>query len=103
MYYLSIHYFSKKVKQNYSYFHYPVITCLGALTWYLGDGDGETEGEIDGEKEGEIDADNEAEGDCDGLIDCDDPDCSCVCLPKGAECSSNSNCCSNKCFKGFCK
>jgi len=43
------------------------------------------------------------DNDCDGLFDCDDADClgdgACsVCLPKGSGCSSNTECCSNKCL-----
>jgi parallel beta-helix repeat protein len=41
------------------------------------------------------------DNDCDGLVDCDDGDCagSCrvVCLPAGASCGSNAECCSSKC------
>jgi glucose/arabinose dehydrogenase len=37
------------------------------------------------------------DNDCDGLIDSDDPDCQGMCEPKGAACSANSQCCSNKC------
>jgi len=42
------------------------------------------------------------DNDCDGLIDCNDSDCSgdpaCfVCSPKGASCTLDSECCSNKC------
>ena len=41
------------------------------------------------------------DNDCDGLIDCADPNCSsfpaCLCSPAGSSCTSNSNCCSNKC------
>ncbi|RMG44488.1 MAG: serine protease [Acidobacteria bacterium] len=46
------------------------------------------------------------DNDCDGKTDCQDGDCasdaSCAggsCLPKGKSCSSNSDCCSNKCRK----
>jgi hypothetical protein len=40
--------------------------------------------------------------DCNGLIDCDDTvacgtDPACICLPKNASCSQNSECCSNIC------
>jgi hypothetical protein len=40
--------------------------------------------------------------DCDGLVDCDDPDCdgdnACMsCLPKGASCTTDAECCSEKC------
>ncbi|UCG33244.1 MAG: S8 family serine peptidase [Phycisphaerales bacterium] len=47
--------------------------------------------------------------DCDGAADCDDPtgDCdadpACSCLAKGEACSTNEECCSNKCLKGLCK
>jgi lysophospholipase L1-like esterase len=41
--------------------------------------------------------------DCDNYTDCDDPDCSgdlaCLnCLPKGAACTDNAECCSFKCL-----
>ncbi len=35
------------------------------------------------------------DNDCDGLIDGDDPDC--ICLPKAAFCTTDGDCCSNKC------
>jgi hypothetical protein len=37
------------------------------------------------------------DNDCDTLIDAADPDCAPTCLPKGASCTTNSQCCSNKC------
>jgi hypothetical protein len=42
------------------------------------------------------------DNDCDGPIDCDDSDCaadpSCTsCLPRGATCTANDECCSNRC------
>ncbi len=36
------------------------------------------------------------DNDCDGLVDGDDPDCQ-TCLPAGASCTDNADCCSNKC------
>ena len=36
------------------------------------------------------------DNDCDGDIDSADSECG-VCLPQGASCTSNSECCSNKC------
>jgi hypothetical protein len=51
-----------------------------------------------------------SDNDCDGYVDCDDlEDCgddpACVqCLPKRARCSSNEQCCSNKCSRrGRCR
>jgi hypothetical protein len=45
--------------------------------------------------------------DCDNYTDCDDADCIgnsvCDCLQKRAACSSDSECCSNKCRGGTCK
>ena len=45
--------------------------------------------------------------DCDGSTDCDDVDCNgdpaCDCLPNGTVCSSDSECCSNKCRGGKCR
>ncbi|MHC5094757.1 MAG: GDSL-type esterase/lipase family protein [Planctomycetota bacterium] len=45
--------------------------------------------------------------DCDGNTDCDDGDCdgdpACDCLPNGSSCSSDSECCSNKCRGGKCR
>ena len=49
------------------------------------------------------------DNDCDGYVDCDDPDCGddpdcVVCLPKRAPCSSDEQCCSNKCGRrGRCR
>ncbi len=48
------------------------------------------------------------DNDCDGLTDCDDTaDCgadpACACLPKSAQCTLDSECCSNWCHRGFCK
>jgi len=47
---------------------------------------------------------NGTDDDCDGLVDCDDPDCaaapacaSCTLGQKGDACSSDGDCCSNKC------
>jgi hypothetical protein len=37
------------------------------------------------------------DNDCDGLTDSDDPDCGGSCEPKGAFCSADDQCCSNKC------
>ena len=37
------------------------------------------------------------DNDCDTLIDAADPDCAPTCLPRGASCTSNAQCCSNKC------
>jgi hypothetical protein len=43
------------------------------------------------------------DNDCDNKIDCDDLDCkgdpACPdCLPKGAACTDNAECCSSKCL-----
>lgn len=45
------------------------------------------------------------DNDCDGDIDSADPDCSnsAACLLKREPCSSDDACCSNRCFRGFCK
>jgi hypothetical protein len=44
---------------------------------------------------------NGVDDDCDGFADCSDDECAtdpdCVCQPVGSSCSSNSDCCSNKC------
>jgi hypothetical protein len=50
----------------------------------------------------EIFCSDELDDDCDGLIDCADPDCdgaaACMsCLPQGASCVNDSECCSEKC------
>jgi hypothetical protein len=49
----------------------------------------------------ELSCDDGADEDCDGDIDCADADClaeaACRCLPKHAECSAASDCCSGKC------
>jgi hypothetical protein len=37
------------------------------------------------------------DNDCDTLIDAADPDCAPSCLPRGASCTTNAQCCSNKC------
>jgi hypothetical protein len=48
--------------------------------------------------------DDDVDNDCDGLIDCEDTaDCDCSCLPKGSPCSSDSECCTNKCRGGKCR
>jgi len=45
--------------------------------------------------------------DCDGLSDCDDSDCmydiACLCGVKGDPCVTGEDCCSGRCFKGYCK
>lgn len=45
--------------------------------------------------------------DCDGITDCDDTDCNgdpvCDCLNKDTACSSDGECCSNKCRGGKCR
>jgi len=53
---------------------------------------------------------NGSDDDCDSDVDCDDADCSsdpaCQgggCGGNGASCSSNGDCCSNKCRRGSCK
>jgi hypothetical protein len=47
------------------------------------------------------------DNDCDGATDCADIDCvndpACSCFPKGASCSNNSECCTNKCRNGQCR
>ncbi len=47
------------------------------------------------------------DNDCDTDTDCDDSDCegdpACACLPRGASCTLDSECCSNRCHKGYCK
>ncbi|MGA1795435.1 MAG: S8 family serine peptidase, partial [bacterium] len=52
--------------------------------------------------------DDGVDNDCDLRTDCDDSDCSrdpicAACLPNGEPCQNSSQCCSNKCFKGYCK
>jgi parallel beta-helix repeat protein len=37
------------------------------------------------------------DNDCDDLTDCDDIDCDCACLPLGSSCTSDGECCSEKC------
>ncbi len=37
------------------------------------------------------------DNDCDTLIDAADPDCTPTCSPAGASCTTNSQCCSNRC------
>jgi hypothetical protein len=37
------------------------------------------------------------DNDCDGLVDNVDPDCQVTCLPQGAPCNFDVECCSNKC------
>ena len=44
----------------------------------------------------EVSCSDGLDNDCDGLFDGADPDCQ-ICAPKGASCSSNADCCSNKC------
>lgn len=44
-----------------------------------------------------LDCNNGDDDDCDGLVDCEDPDCGCVCLPKGDACVTDSECCASKC------
>jgi len=50
---------------------------------------------------------NGLDDDCDGYFDCADSDCDllppCNCEPKGAICTANSQCCSSKCLRGFCR
>ena len=47
------------------------------------------------------------DNDCDAVMDCADSDCSeepgCSCLPKAAACTTDSECCSNKCRGGACR
>jgi Calcineurin-like phosphoesterase/Purple acid Phosphatase, N-terminal domain len=49
------------------------------------------------------------DNDCDTFLDCADSDCSgdtactVTCIPKNGSCSSDSNCCSNKCRAGKCR
>ncbi|MBN1641190.1 MAG: hypothetical protein JXA09_08135 [Anaerolineae bacterium] len=47
------------------------------------------------------------DNDCDGAADCGDSDCAsdpaCDCLPLGASCSVNDECCSNKCAGRKCR
>ena len=49
------------------------------------------------------------DNDCDNLVDCDDSDCSAhpacttTCLPKGAPCSYDAECCSKRCVGIKCK
>lgn len=47
------------------------------------------------------------DNDCDLLVDCNDSDCAadsaCTCGGNGASCSSNGDCCSNKCRGGTCR
>lgn len=47
----------------------------------------------------EVSCSDGVDNDCDGLIDGDDPDCAptCTLQPLGAACSSNADCCSDKC------
>jgi hypothetical protein len=45
----------------------------------------------------EVSCNDGLDNDCDTLIDAADPNCAPVCLPKGASCTTNSQCCSNKC------
>ena len=49
----------------------------------------------------ETSCDDGIDNDCDSLVDCNDADCTadsaCICLPKGELCSSDEECCSNKC------
>ena len=40
------------------------------------------------------------DNDCDGDTDCDDSDCACDCAPLGDPCTSNGDCCSDKCRGG---
>jgi endonuclease I len=57
----------------------------------------------------EIDCTDGLDEDCDGAADCDDPtgDCdadpACACLPRGAACTLDGECCSNWCHRGACK
>lgn len=47
------------------------------------------------------------DNDCDGAADCGDSDCdsdpTCICAEKKSLCTVNSDCCSNRCFRGACK
>ena len=43
------------------------------------------------------------DNDCDYSIDSDDPDCTATCFPRKEACSSNGDCCSNRCVRGSCK
>jgi hypothetical protein len=47
------------------------------------------------------------DNDCNGFTDCGDLDCdsdpTCICGEKKSPCTENSDCCSNRCFRGTCK
>ena len=47
------------------------------------------------------------DNDCDGLADCADGNCAsdpaCSCLARGETCSTDGECCSNRCHRGACK
>jgi hypothetical protein len=51
--------------------------------------------------------DDGIDNDCDGQIDCPDSDCAsvppCCGLDVGEACTADDDCCTNRCFKGFCK
>jgi hypothetical protein len=49
----------------------------------------------------ETDCSDGIDNDCDGYIDMADRDCSC--LPRGADCAANADCCSVRCHRGTCK
>ena len=55
----------------------------------------------------ETNCSNGVDDDCDDDVDCLDSDCfaapACICKAKGAVCSLNSECCSNKCRAGVCR
>jgi thermitase len=59
--------------------------------------------------ETETNCSDDIDNDCDGDIDCsdsdclDDPACTTTCLPRGAPCSSDIDCCSGKCAGIKCK
>lgn len=51
----------------------------------------------------EMDCSDGIDNDCDGFTDGSDDDCNSSCLPKGAVCDSDHECCSNWCHRGSCK
>jgi hypothetical protein len=45
----------------------------------------------------EVSCSDGLDNDCDGFIDLADSDCQTSCLPRGASCTSNTECCSGSC------